>query len=127
MSVNIYYPVTLCPSEGLGIQHKQQLHTARQMPRLLGLHAQGASSLDSSLGVAHGKYKLSAERRKYDSIGRRGEEGKRENALLWGRGGILFHIFFTSRARLTGATVPSPETTPGIPVLFRMTDSPIST
>lgn len=84
----------MCPSEGLGIQHKQQLHTARQMPRLLGLHAQGAPSLDSSLGVAHGKYQLSAERRKYDSAGRGGEEGKWENALLWGRGGILFHFFF---------------------------------
>ena len=64
------------------------------MPRLLGLHAQGAPSLDSSLGVAHGKYQLSAERRKYDSAGRGGEEGKWENALLWGRGGILFHFFF---------------------------------
>ena len=81
------------PSEGLGIQQKQQLHTARQMPRLLGLHAQGASSLNSSLGVAHGKCKLSAERRKYDSAGREGKEGKWEDALLWGRGGILFHIF----------------------------------
>lgn len=85
------------PSEGLGIQHKQQLHTARQMPRLLGLHAQGASSLDSSLGVAHGKCKLSAERRKYDSAGREGKEGKWEDALLWGRGGILFHIFLLPR------------------------------
>lgn len=43
---------------------------------------------------------------------------------------ILFHktfFFFTTRAQLAGATMPSPKTPPGIRVLSRITDIPVST
>ena len=39
----------------------------------------------------------------------------------------MHKTFSTTRARLAGATVPSPKTTPGIRVLSRITDLPVST